>query len=68
MSLQDVEREKGWPLANMKDQFQIAKFGKHTLDVPNIIAAYYDRIYKEEGTLFDKEACIDGLIEKILIL
>jgi hypothetical protein len=35
------------------------KFGKNTLDVPNILASYYERVFEEEGIGFDREAFSD---------
>ena len=36
-NLEEFERED-WPLVNCKDQAQIAKFNKHTMDIPEILA------------------------------
>lgn len=41
-SLEEFERED-WPLVNCKDQAQIAKFNKYTMEIPEILAQYYQR-------------------------
>lgn len=46
----------------------MAKFGKHTLDVPNILGAYFERVHMEQGISFDTKEFTEGLTEKILMI
>jgi hypothetical protein len=46
----------------------MAKFGKHTLDVPNILGAYFERVHMEQGISFDTKEFTERLTEKILMI
>jgi hypothetical protein len=63
-SLSDFERQAGWLLKNCQDRFHIAKFSKHALDVPRVLADYFER----QNPSFDKESFIDELTGMILKL
>jgi hypothetical protein len=67
-SFEEFERTHGWPLTNCSTQLQMAKFGKHTLDVPNILASYFERVLSEEKIPFDRAAFAEGLMEKVLMI